>query len=182
MLDRIFLSAADGDLGGNVLSLDMELLIRSAMQWVNIALLAVILTFVLYKPVKKFLADRAERIGNDIDSARAGNEQAQKIKADYQRMVDNIEKEREEILTEARRAAVKKGDQIIFDAQEEAKHLLIKANDKIKVEYENAADDIKKQIIEISTLIASRFVEISLDRQTQDRFIEEALADWSEQA
>jgi F-type H+-transporting ATPase subunit b len=128
------------------------------------------------------MADRAERISNDIDSARFNNEQALEIKANYQKMMDNVEKEREEILSEAYRVAVKKSDQILFDAQEEAKYLLIKAKDEIKIERENAADEVKRQIIEVSTLMASRFVEISVDRQTQEKFIDEALADWSEQA
>jgi len=151
------------------------------MQWFNVALLAVIMTVVLYKPVKKFLAERAERIKNDIDSARANNAKAAEIKADYQKMIDNIEKEKEEILTKARRDANKEHERIVLEAQKEAKHLIVKANDEIKVERENAAREIKTQIIEISTLIASRFMEISVDRQTQDKFIEEALADWSEQ-
>jgi len=181
LLDRILLSVAEGDLGGSVLAFDIEFLIRSGVQWVNVALLAFIMFRLLYKPVTQFLADRAERIGGDIDSARSNNEQAQKIKANYQKMMENIEKEKDGILDAARREAMKKGDQIIFDAQEEAKYLIIKAKDEIKAERENAADDIKKQIIEISTLVASRFVEISVDRHTQDKFIEEALADWSEQ-
>jgi len=141
----------------------------------------VLMSRILYKPVKKFMTDRAERIRDDIDSARLNKEQAMGIKADYQKMIDNIEKEREEILSEAYRAAVKRSDQILFDAQEEAKYLLIKAKDEIKIERENAADEIKMQIIEISNLIASRFVEVSVDQQTQDKYIDEALADWSEQ-
>jgi len=180
LLDRFFLSVGE-DLGGSVLSLDWELLIRAGMQWFNVALLAVIMTKLLYKPVKNFLADRAERIKNDIDSARANNAQASEIKANYQKMIDNIEKEKEEILIKARQDANKEHERIVLEAQKEAKHLIVKANDEIKVERENAAREIKTQIIEISTLIASRFIEISVDRQTQDKFVDEALADWSEQ-
>lgn len=183
MLDRFFLSVGEsgGDLGGSVMTLDMELLIRAAMQWVNVVILSVIMFFLLYKPVKKFLADRAARINNDIESARFNNEQTLKIKENYKKMLDDIDKEREEILSEAYRVAVKKSDQILFDAQEEAKYLLMKAKDEIKMEHENATDEIKKQIIEISALIASRLVEVSVDRQTQDKYIDEALADWGEQ-
>ncbi|MCL2099264.1 MAG: F0F1 ATP synthase subunit B [Oscillospiraceae bacterium] len=181
MVDRIFLSAAESMPEGSVLALDTEFLVRVGIQWFNIIVLSVFLVKILYKPVKNFLAERADRISSDIDSARLNNEQAEALKADYQKMLDNIGKEREEILNEASRAAVKKHDQIIFDAQEEAKYIKTKAKDEIKLERENAANEIRNQIIEVSNLIASRFVEVSVDQQTRDRYINEALADWSEQ-
>ena len=181
MPNRFFLSAAESLPDGNVLAFDAEFLIKLGLQWLNVVVLFVFLTFLLYKPVKNFMAARAERISGDIDSARLSSEKAEALKADYQKMLDNIDKEREEILNEASRAAVKKHDQIIFDAQEEAKHIKTKAKNEIKIERENAANEIKNQIIEISSLIASRFVEVSVDQQTRDRYIDEALADWSEQ-
>jgi F-type H+-transporting ATPase subunit b len=127
------------------------------------------------------MSGRAERIRDDIESARLNKEQAIGVKADYESMMEKIDKEREKILSEARLAAVKKSDQILFDAQEEAKYMIARAHDEIKLERDNAADEIKMKIIEISNLIASRFIEVSVDRQIQDNYIDEALADWSEQ-
>ena len=140
-----------------------------------------LLVYLLRKPVKSFMANRVDRIRDDIDSARINKEQAIENKAEYERMIENIEEEREKILSEAHRAAAKRSGQILLDAQEEAKYLLIKAKDEIKIERENAADEIKMQIIEISALVASRFVEASVGQQTQEKYIDEALADWSEQ-
>ncbi|HHY51716.1 MAG TPA: ATP synthase F0 subunit B, partial [Clostridiales bacterium] len=40
--------------------------------------------------------------------------------------------------------------------------------------------EMKRQIIEIATLMAERFVQLSIDRETQDRLIAEALAEWEE--
>lgn len=189
MLDRILLNIAflaqttletDSMPAGTLVQFDKDLLIKIAIQAFNILLLTAVLILILYKPVRKFMHDRAVRIKNDIDSARRNNEEAEELKMKYQELIDNIEKEREEILNQAHRVAVEKSDQILFAAHEEAKYLLIKAENEIKVERENAADDIKMQIIELSTFIASRFVEVSIDKQTQDKYIEEALADWSE--
>ena len=151
------------------------------IQLFNIALLIAMLAYLLRKPLKKMLTDRADRIRDDIDSARVNRDEAIGIRAEYQSMMDDIDKEREKILSEARLAAVKKSDQILFDAQEEANYMKAKAHDQIKIERENAADEIKMQIIEISNLVASRYIENSVDRQIQDKYIDEALADWSEQ-
>lgn len=167
---------------GSILQFDKALLIKIGIQWFNIILLTVVLVLVLYKPVKKYMSDRAERIKSDIHSARLNNENALELKRKYEKLIDNVEKEREEILSQAHRMAMERSDQILLSARQEAKHMLKKAEDEIEVERENAAEDIKRQIIELSTLMASRFVEVSIDRQTQDRYIEEALADWGEQA
>ena len=185
MLDRIFINIAfltqNADMPpGTLVQFDQSLLIKIAIQWFNIILLTALLIFILYKPVKKYMADRAGRIQNDIESARRNNQEAQELKAQYRELIDNIEKEREDILNQAHRAAVEKSDQVLFAAHEEAKYLLVKAENEIKVERENAADDIKMQIIELSVFLASRFVEISIDRQTQDKYIDEALKEWSE--
>jgi F-type H+-transporting ATPase subunit b len=140
-----------------------------------------VLAYLLRNAIKNFMDSRVERIKDDLSSARLSKKQAAELKAEYQGMIDNIEKEREEILSEARRLAVRKSDQILSDAKEEAEYLLIKAKDEIKIERENAADDMKMKIIEISTSVASRFIEASVGQRTQDRYIDEALADWSEQ-
>jgi F-type H+-transporting ATPase subunit b len=184
LLDGIFLSA--GELPpGNILSLDFSLIINGLIHGVIILAMILVVAKVLYNPVKKFMADRAGRITGDIESARVIREQATEIKADYQGMRDNIEKEKEEILSEARREAVKKSDRILFDAQEEAKDLIIKAKDDIRRECERADADIKAQVTEVSALIAGRFIEFAADQETQAKFteiIEETWADWGEKA
>lgn len=166
---------------GSILHFDKALLIKMAVQWFNVILLTVVLVIVLYKPVKKYMDDRAARIKDDIDSARQNNEKALELKRHYEKLVQNIEQEREEILSQAHRIAVEKSDRVLLSAQQEARHLIKKAEDEIELERENASDEIKRQIIELSMLMASRFVEVSIDSQTQDKYIEEALADWSGQ-
>jgi F-type H+-transporting ATPase subunit b len=165
---------------GSILEFDMAMLIRSAIQWLNIIVLIVFLTYLLYKPVKKFMADRVARINRDIESARRNSEKAREERTHYERLIANIEEEREEILNQAHRVAVERSDQILLAAREEAKHMKAKADDEIRIERENAADDIKNQIIELSTLMASRFVEISIDRETQEKLVSEMLSDWRE--
>jgi F-type H+-transporting ATPase subunit b len=172
--------AGDSMPGGAILEFNKEFLVRSAIQWLNILLLTAVLIFILYKPVKKYMADRSGRIAKDIESARAYNEKSREEKALYERLITDIEKEREEILNQAHRLAVERGDQILLAAKEEARHLLQKAEEEIRVERENAAQEIKEQILELSLLMASRFVEVSIDKETQDAYVEQALANWGD--
>ena len=181
LIDTEAIVAADGPAAeGSILHLDIALLAQLAIQWFNVLLVIFFLMNVLYNPVKKFMADRAERIGNEIDAAKRGNQEAQALKASYEEKLAGVEKERGEILVKARREATEEHDRILFDAQEQAKHLLTRAADEIKMERENAADEVRRQIIEVATLMATRFVEVSIDAKTRDKYVDEALGDWSE--
>ena len=161
-----------------ILEFNKAFLIKSAIHWVNIILLTVVLVYLLYKPVKNFMTGRAARISRDIESARKNNEKVREEKAAYERLIANIEVEREEILNQAHRIAVERSDQILRAAREEAKHLMAKAEAEIRIERENTADEIKRQIIELSVLMASRFVEVSINRTTQDAYLEDMLENW----
>jgi len=165
---------------GSIIEFNQAFLIRSAIQWVNIILLTVVLVYLLYKPVRKYMAERVARITRDIDSARSNNDKAREDRATYEQLIANIEEEREEILSQAHHIAVERSDQILLAAKEEAKHMLIKAENEIRMERENAAEEIKRQIIELSTLMASRFVEVSIDKKTQEAYLDEILENWRE--
>ena len=184
MLSGIFLSA--GELPpGNILALDMTLIIHGLMLGVIILVMIMVMANILYNPVKRFMAERAERVRADVEAARLSREQASAIKAEYHAARGDIEREKEEILSEAHRAAVKKGDRILFDAQEEAKDLITRAKDEIKRECESADGDMKAQVAEIAALMAGRFVDVADDGETRAifaEFIEEAWADWGEKA
>lgn len=165
---------------GSILHFDKSLLIKIGIQWFNIALLTAALIFILYKPVKKFMAARTERINGEIEAARKEREEAMELKEKYEQKIAQIEKEREEILHQAHKKAMEKSDQMMFDARREADVMYDRALAELELERKNITDEMKKQMIEISVLMASRFVEVSIDRETQDRYIDEALSHWEE--
>ncbi|HHY52738.1 MAG TPA: ATP synthase F0 subunit B, partial [Clostridiales bacterium] len=61
---------------GSILNLDKQLLIQMAIQAVNVLLLTGVLAFLLYKPVKQFMAQRRERIAAEIEAAQKDRAEA----------------------------------------------------------------------------------------------------------
>ena len=166
---------------GTILHFDKDLLIEIAIYMFNVLLLVGVLSFLLYKPVKKFLNQRQARIAGDLSSAQQLREEAGALKAQYERMIACIGDERDEILSQAHRRAVERSDELLFEARREAEALHARAIAELELERKNAFNDMKEQMIEISTLMAGRFVKVSMDRATQDRYIDEAFADWMEE-
>jgi F-type H+-transporting ATPase subunit b len=150
------------------------------IQLVNVALLTVVLAYFLYKPVVKYLNTRSERIQNEIEAARKERDEAMEMKERYEVLIAGVENEREEVLHQAYKKAVEKSDQMLFDARREAELLFEKAHMELETEKQNHMDEIKRQIIEISTLMAGKIVEINTDQSVHNRLIEEAMADWRE--
>ncbi len=163
-----------------VMNFDKQFIIQLCWQLFNTAVLCFILTKLLYKPVKKFLADRKEKIAKQIDGAKAQLEDAQKLKAQYEMKLSEIEKERNAILDNARSQGKQTEQQIISDAKREAETIKNRAMLDIQREQEKAKDEIKKQIIEVSSLMASRFIASSMDEATQNRLVDEVIADLGE--
>ena len=167
---------------GRILGLDAEFLLEIGIMMINVLFLSAVLFFVLYKPVKKFLNKRTERVENDINSAAEELKNAEVLKEKYQGMLANIDNEREEILTKAHKTATKKSDQIIAEAKQQAEIVYNKNMAKLEAEKIKANKEIWDQVVEISTMMAKKFVEISIDKETQDKYIEQAFADWKEKS
>ncbi len=134
-----------------------------------------ILAKLLYNPVREFLGSRKERIASNIKNAETSLTEANSLKAEYESKLANIEKERTEILDEARKVAKEQEAQIIAAAREEAEVLKNRAETAIKREEERARDDMRKNIIDLSTVLASSVIAKNIDEDTQNKLLDEVI-------
>lgn len=162
---------------GYILILDQQMLINLAWQLLNTLIMCAILTYLLYKPVLQFMQKRKDRIAVNIATAEGKLADADKLKLEYEKKLSNIESERNEILDAAKKRASLREQQIIAEAKEEAETLRNRAKLDITREQEKAKDYIKTQIIEISSLMTSRYVASVIDENKQNQLLEEIISD-----
>ena len=86
-----------------------------------------------------------------------------------------IQVESDAILKEARAKALAREEQIIAEGRAEAEAIKQKALNDMKLEQERVKDEMKQQMIEVSTLMASKFVAVSLDEQKHNEIIDEII-------
>ena len=165
---------------GTIIAFDSATLISLGIQLINVAILTVILSYFLYKPVIKFLNSRTERIRNEIDATRNDRNEALELKEQYEAQLAVIDNEREEVLHQAYRKAMEKSDQMLFDAKREAELVLERLLQEFETEKKSQQDEVKRQIVDLSVLLAGRIVEINTDRMAHDRLFDEAIAEWRE--
>ena len=156
-------------------NLDPQLLADTVLLMLAMLVMFTLLSYLLFNPARDFLKKRQERIKNDIDSAQADKEQAQKLKEDYEARIKNINREADEILGQARQKALQNAEDIKAQANEEAARILARAQAQIELDRKKAADDMKKEMISIASLMAEKAVSAAVDADVQDSLIEETL-------
>lgn len=158
-----------------VLNFDKNFLNSVIFTWVNVGIVAFVLYILLYKPIGGMLTARAQRVAGQIDEADKAQKDAKALKEEYELKLRDIEKERAEILDDARKRGKAKEEEIIKAAKLEAEALKDRAALDIKREQRQAEDEMKRTIIEISSLMATRFVKDSMDKKTKAKLLDESI-------
>ena len=108
-------------------NLDPQLLADTVLLMLAMLVMYTLLSYLLFNPARDFLKKRQERIKNDIDTAQADKEQAKLLKEDYDARIKNINKEADEILSQARQKALQNAEDIKAQANEEAARIIARA-------------------------------------------------------
>lgn len=164
-----------GESMDRLFDLDWQLLADSCLTIIAIFVLFFFLSFLLFNPARAMLAARKEKIKNELDEAKQSMDDASKLKEEYEAKLKQIDKEAEEILSEARRKALANENQIVARAKEEAAAILDRARTEAELEKQKVNDEVKKEIISVASVMAGKVVAASIDTTVQDKLIEETL-------
>jgi len=143
----------------------------------NFILLAVLLTFILYKPVRAFLHERADRIAKELDEAEQTRQAALDLKSKYEQQLKDIEMERTVILDDARKQAIERRNRDMTEAKKEIDALKARANAEIEAEKNRVKDQVEQSIVEISSAMAGKLLAASIDVNAHSRLFDEAMAE-----
>lgn len=165
------------DYGTRIFGLDPQLIFDACVLAINIFILFILLSYILFNPVRNMLQKRQEKITEDRESAIQDKEDAKALKVEYEEKLKGVDKEVEAILASARKKAMANEEKIISEAKEEAARIIEHAKAEAELEKQKAADDVKKEIIMVSTLMANKVVAASIDAKTQEKLIGDTLGE-----
>ncbi len=165
---------------GRLFGLDYQLLFDAAITAINVFILFLLLSVILFNPVRNMLKKRQDKITSDRETANQSREEALAMKAEYEEKLKAANKEAEFILSDARKTAVHNEQKIIDEAKEEAARIIERANKEAELEKQKAADDVKQQIVAVSAMIASKLIAKSIDESESNAIIEQTLNEMGE--
>ena len=141
---------------------------------INIIILFVIVRGLAYKPVKKFLDARKERVAKELSDAAAAKQTAEEEALKYKELTEKSKAEGTEIINEAERTAKQSAAEIIASAKQSAAEITEKARENAKREREAQVASMKDEIAElafdISRQVLSREVTDEDNMRIADAF------------
>ena len=142
----------------------------------NLVLLFLILKKFLFAPVKNVLAKRQSEIDQHYSAAETAEEQASRSRLEWAEKLSTADAQADAILQNAAEQAKSRGDRLVADAQEKADSIIRMAQNEAELERRKAADDIKREIVEVSGILAEKILEREIHsddhRALFDSFIE----------
>lgn len=139
-----------------------------------------IVAFVLkrfaWKPILNALTEREQSIESALSAAQQARQEMESLKAGNEELLAKAQKEREEIMREA----LKLKDNILSEAKEKAdKSMQLSvenAKKQIESEKEKAIEEMKKQMTELSFLIAEKIIRKELtDTKSHNELVEKLI-------
>jgi F-type H+-transporting ATPase subunit b len=127
----------------------------------------------LFVPVTNFMENRTNLIGNQLEDARQKQEDASNIKSQYEQKLISAEGEGKKVVEEYRAKALGITDEMIEEAKKEANLIRERAKLDAEREMERAKDEIRKQVVTLSLLAASKSIGEQLDENKHHVLIQE---------
>jgi F-type H+-transporting ATPase subunit b len=137
---------------------------------INIAILFFILRAILFKPVTKFMAARAQKVQNAVTEAENNKSNAEKLLEQYRVKLANAQTEADEIIKAARINAGAEADRIVAEGRAAAETLAASARRQIEAERQAMAAGFKVEAAALVMAATARLVQRELSGDDNRRY------------
>lgn len=144
-------------------------------QLVNVVVLVILLSMLLYKPVLNMLNERTRRIQESLREADQVKEQLARANQDYDAKLAQARQEAAGILAQAQDRAKVQEQEIVAQARQEADRIRGEARKQAEQERDQLLGELKNQMADLVTATATRVLGEEL-KSNHDKLIAESLA------
>lgn len=145
---------------------------QMAVSLLNLFLLFLIIKYFLYNPVKKMLANRQATIDGDYKAANDAKEAALAEKAAYEEKISEAKTEAENVIKNAVSVASAREKEMLSEAKEKAEGIIRKAESDAILERKKAEASLKKEIVEVSSMLTEKVLERNISEADHKRLID----------
>jgi len=125
---------------------------------INITILTFVLRAILWKPVTKFMAERAERVKESIAQSEKDKLNARALLAKYEAQLKTAETEAGTIISKAREQAEAEAERIIAESRASADETLASAKKQLEVERKASLAIFRQEAAELVVAATGRLV------------------------
>ena len=126
-------------------------------------------------PVLALLQQREEFIHRSLADAKHDRDEADARLKEYTAKIQASRNEAAQIVEEARRDGERLREDLRTKARSEADRLIQSAERQIQLETSRALEQIRREAVDLSVMIASKIIQRNLSKEDNERLIDEAL-------
>ncbi len=146
-------------------------------QVVNVAVLFVLLYLFAYKPVMRMLDERSRRIKESLVQADSVKEQAAHAETEVKKQLEAASRDGQEKIARAVQIGEEVKQKAQLEARQEAEALITRARSEIHRERDEAIDEVRKEVADLTILAAEKVIDQSLDKKAHRQLIDKVLAE-----
>ena len=147
----------------------------------NLIVLTVGLYFLLFKPVKRMIRERREKIANIEKENAELSAEVRQMKESGEKVLAEAKQEAAQIRASAQKEAMRKADEIIGTARDQARGMIEQTERSLGQERRKLQKDIEREIADVSVLVAEKVIEKNISGEDNKKLIAESIEEWSKQ-
>ena len=143
---------------------------------INLAAFVVLLLvvfFVAYKPVKKFIKKRQDYIEGNIKESEESKKKAKDREIESEGYVDEAKKKASSIIVDAKKQADVEANNIIEEAKKESKRLYEENEAAIKQAKEASKKEIHDEIVQVAIEASSHILEREINSKDEEKLLDD---------
>ena len=163
----------------------MDILEKLGLSWMsvlfhvlNLLILIAALYYLLYKPVRKMIADHRQKLDSVYEGNRRLNAEAADMKHECEAETAAMRDELGKVAEEAAKSAQAKADETLSAARAQAKTIVENARKEAVAENQRMKNEYQEKVSALAIAMAERVLEREVSEDDNRKIIDECLKEW----
>ena len=142
---------------------------------VTFLVLLTLLAKFAWTPLLEALETRQNAIRKSLDDAQQAKVELERLNVESGHIIQRARVDADAIISQSRVDGDRLREEIRAKARTEADHIVKNAERQIQLETSRALEQIRREAVDLSVMIASKIIQRNLSKEDNERLIDEAL-------
>jgi F-type H+-transporting ATPase subunit b len=142
---------------------------------VTFLVLLTLLAKFAWGPLLQALESRQALIRKSLDDAQRATQELERLNLEAAQIINRARVDAEAIVSQSRSDGDRLREEIKQKARADADHIVKNAERLIQLETSRALEQIRREAVDLSVMIASKIIQRNLSKEDNERLIDEAL-------
>jgi F-type H+-transporting ATPase subunit b len=142
---------------------------------VTFLVLLTLLAKFAWRPLLDALETRQSAIRKSLDDAQQAKEELERLHVESGQIIQRARNDAEAVIAQSRSDGDRLREELKQKARAEADHIVKNAERQIQLETSRALEQIRREAIDLSVMIASKIIKRNLSKEDNEKLIDDAL-------